>query len=130
MPFRKTRHANAEAARIRMCAGFIEPANKFHQINRMLKGILRFVVGTAARRIAAECENVSDGVAGITGNDRGDFIFLVTHTSKMRNRIELGRCLNALDQVIREFAGRTTRAISQAAAAGSLTKCSTSCAIA
>src|ERR1043166_3680510 len=104
MTFRKTCHANSEAARIRMRAGFIEAANKFHQINRMLKGILRLVVSTTARRITTERENVTDAVTGVTGNDRGDFIFLVTHTSKMRNWIELGRRLNALDQVVRQFA--------------------------
>ena len=53
----------------------------------------------AARRIAAERENVADAMR-IAAQNRIDFLFAMTNTSEMRDGIQFCRCLDAFDKVV------------------------------
>ena len=60
MSLGKTSNSNPETTAIRMGAGFVEAVNKFHQVDRVLERVERFMVSHSSRSIAAERENVSN----------------------------------------------------------------------
>jgi hypothetical protein len=60
MPFGETRNSNPETTAVRMSTGFVEPANKFYQIDRVLERVARFIVSRSSRSIAAKRQNVSN----------------------------------------------------------------------
>jgi hypothetical protein len=43
-----------------MGTGFVEAANEFYQVDRVLERVVRFIVSHSSRSIAAERENVSN----------------------------------------------------------------------
>ncbi len=51
---------------------------------------------------------------GVALQDRFDLLLFVANAGQVRNRIELGGVLNALDQVVCQFARRTAGAICHA----------------
>src|SRR4029079_3431281 len=59
MSLGKTSHSDPETTALRMDSAFIEAANKFHQLDRVLEPVARFIVRHSSRSIAAERENVS-----------------------------------------------------------------------
>ena len=77
MSFGKTSYADPETAAIGMRAGFIEFANELYQIDRVLKRISRFVIGSSTRPIASERENVSDGRVCVSKQNRLDLFLPV-----------------------------------------------------
>src|SRR6266436_5020715 len=72
MSFRKAGHADSEPARIWMCARFVESPNELHQVDRVLKRILRFVVRNVMRPIAPERENVPNGRLTVSNENVGE----------------------------------------------------------
>jgi hypothetical protein len=66
MTFGKAGHADPETAAVRMRAGFVESANELNQIDGMLERITGFIIGSVARPIAAERENISNRRPGIS----------------------------------------------------------------
>ena len=114
MALGETGHTDPEAAAIGMRAGFVEFANELHQIARVLKRIGRFVVGKIAWPIAAERENVPDGRVGVALENRLDLFLPVTDAGQMRDRIQLRRSFDALDEVMREVARRAAGAVGDA----------------
>ena len=114
MAFRETGHADSKTARIRMRTGVIEPADELHQVDRVLERIARFIVGSSLRSIASERENVADGRARVALQNRIDFCLLVANAGQVRDRIQLGRGLDALDQIMGQIARGAARAIGDA----------------
>src|SRR4051812_13453281 len=114
MSFGKSGDTNPETAPIRMRARFVKFANELHEVDRVLKDVSRFVISTSARRISTECENVTDRGLCVTLQNRLDFVMLVADARQVQNRIELRRCLNALDQVVRELARGPAGAVGDA----------------
>ena|SRR5437588_6301134 len=100
MSFRKTGHADSESARIRMSARFVEFSNELHQVDRVLKGILRFVVRNVLRSIAPERENVPNRGLSVSNQNLFNLFFIVTNTGQVRDRIQFCRVLNALDETV------------------------------
>src|SRR5438046_9731733 len=101
MSLDKTGHADPETAAIRMRARFVESANELHQIDCVLEGIARLIVAASPRRIAPERKNISDAGFRISNQNGFDLVFLVADSGQMRDRIQLCRSLNALDQIMR-----------------------------
>jgi hypothetical protein len=60
MSLGKTSDSNPETAAVRMGTGFIEAANEFYQIDRVLKRVARFIPSHPSRWIARERQNVSN----------------------------------------------------------------------
>src|SRR5215471_866510 len=100
MSLGKPSHSNSETATIRMRRGFVEAANKFYQVDRVLEGIPRFVVSHSSRPVPAEGENVSDGRFGVSEQNRFDLLFVVADARQMRDRIQFCCVLNALDKIM------------------------------
>ena len=100
MPFGKAGHADPETAATRMRARFIESANKLHQIDRVLEGVARLVVGHSPRPVTPERENVSNLRLGVSPQDRFDLFFLVADAGQVRDRIQFCGVFYALDQIV------------------------------
>ena len=60
MSLGKTSNSNPETTAVRMGTGFVEAANEFYQVDRVLERVARFIVSHSSRSIAAERENVSN----------------------------------------------------------------------
>src|SRR5207245_10675410 len=100
MSFRKTGYANSESAPIRMCARFVEPSNKLHQVDRVVKRISRFVVRSVMGPIAPECKNVPDCRLSVSKQNVFDLFFIVANAGQMRDWIQFCSVLNALDEIV------------------------------
>jgi hypothetical protein len=61
MSLGKTGNSNSETTAVRVGTGFIEAANEFYQVDRVLERVARFIVSHSSWAIAAERENVSNG---------------------------------------------------------------------
>src|SRR6266545_4466624 len=96
MSFGETGHADSETAAICMRAGFVKSADKFYQIDRMLKRVPRFNVSNASRPVATERENVSNGRLRVATQNRFDLPFVVANAGQVRDGIQLRCMLNAL----------------------------------
>ena len=114
MAFRETGHADPETARIRMRTGVIESTNELHQIDRVLERIACFIVGSSLRSIASERENVANGRARVAPQNRIDFILLVADAGQVRDRIQLRRGFDPLDQIMGQIARGAAGAIGDA----------------
>src|SRR5207244_186096 len=114
MSLGETSNSDPETAAVRMGAGFVEAANKFYQVDRVLERVARFIVTHFSRSIAAERENVSNGGLRVSAQNRLDFLFVVADTGKMRDRVQFCCVLNALDEVMGQLTRRATGAISHA----------------
>ena len=71
----------------------------------MLKGVTGFVVGTFARGITAERENIADRTFSVTRQNGLDLVLFMANAGQVRNGIELGRGLNSLDKIVSQVAG-------------------------
>ena len=110
--FWKSSHTDAETARIGMSS---ETFNETHKIHRLRKCIPRMVVvGFVAGGITSESENITHTGSGIAFEDSCDFFASMTHTCQMRHRVQRCGGLQAQNQIVREFTGRTARAIGHA----------------
>src|SRR5205823_14109284 len=99
MSFGEPGHANSKTAAVRMCAGLIESANEFDQIDRMLERVPRFIVSNSCRPIPAKRENVSNGRLGVSKEDRFDLLFVMTDAGEVGDGDQLCCVLNALDKM-------------------------------
>ena len=97
-----------------MRSAFVESPDEFHQVTRVLERVARLIVGASARWISPKRENISDARFRVAAQNRIDLRFAVADAGQMRNRIELGGVLDALDQVVRQVAGRSARAVGHA----------------
>src|SRR5260370_28439387 len=100
MSFRESGHANAKAGRIWMCARFVESSNKLYQVDRVLKRVPRFVIRNVLRPIAPERENVSDRRLGVSKQNVFDLFFIMADAGQVRDWIQFGCVLNALDEIV------------------------------
>lgn len=100
MPFGETGHPDSETAALWMRSRFVESANEFDQIDRVLKRVARFIVSNPGRPVAAKRENVSNGRLRISEKNRLNLLFVVTDTGQVRDRVQLCCVLNALDKVV------------------------------
>ena len=100
MPFGETGHPNSETAALWMRSGFVESANEFDQIDRVLKRLARFIVSNPGWPVAAKGENVSNGRLRVSEKNRLNLLFVVTDTGQVRDRVQLCCVLNALDKVV------------------------------
>jgi hypothetical protein len=100
MSFGETGHADPETAAIRMRAGFVESANELNQIYCMLERVAGFIVGNIARTVSPERENISNPRLRVSMQNRFDLLFVVANASQVRDRIQFGSVLNALDKVV------------------------------
>ena len=72
--------------------------------------IIRFV----AWGIASESENIAHTSGGIALEDGCDFFTGMTHARQMWHRVKRCGGLETQNQIVREFTGRTTRAVGHA----------------
>src|SRR5438132_11860078 len=114
MSFRKAGHADSEPARSWMCARFVESPNELHQIDRVLKGIPRFVVGNVMRPIAPERANVPNGRLSVSNQNVFDLFFTMTDAGHVGDWIQFCCVLTALDEVVSYFSPRGTGPIRRA----------------
>src|SRR6266480_2601598 len=103
MPFGETGHPNSETATLWMRSGFVESANEFDQIDRVLKRVPRFIVSNPGRPVAAKRKNVSNGRLRISEKDRLNLLFVVTDAGQVRNRVKFCCILNALDKIVSQI---------------------------
>src|SRR5438128_12458840 len=99
MPFGETGHPDSETAALWMRSGFVESANEFDQIDRVLIRLARFIVSNPGRPVAAKREHVSNGRLRISENNRLNLLFVVTDTGQVLDRVRLCCVLNALVEV-------------------------------
>src|SRR5437667_12081099 len=100
MSFRKPGHADSEPARIWMCARFVESPNQLHQVDRVLKGIPRFVVGDVMRPMAPERENVPNRRLSVSNQNVSDLFVFRTDEGHVGHWIQFCCVFNALDEVV------------------------------
>src|SRR5690606_19732148 len=112
MPFRKARHARAEASARGMPAACVELLDEFDEIRCVLKFVpAAIVVVTIFWGIAAQRQDVVDAGRSVTFENGVDLRLAVTNAGEVRDGIERGFALEAYDQVMREVAGRASRAV-------------------
>src|SRR3954447_8845756 len=114
MAFRETGHANTKASGVRMNTRLVKTLDEADQVGRVLKRVLRFVVGEPPGRIAAERENVGDAGLRVTRQDGFDLGLVMADARQMRDRLDLCGVLNPLDQIMRQVASRSARSIRNA----------------
>ncbi len=111
--FRKSGHADAEAAGIGMAAGVIKTFDEFHKIGGVGEGIVgTIVVGVIARGVTAQREDIADSCGGVAGEDFIDFLLAVTDACEVGNGIEDSFFLDADHEVVGHFTGCSACAVS------------------
>src|SRR5262249_48936250 len=100
MPFGETGHPNSETRTVWMRSGFVESANEFDQIDRVLKRVPRFIVSNPGRPVAAKRKNVYNSPLRMSEKDCLNLLFVVTDTGQVRDRVKLCCVLNALDKIV------------------------------
>src|SRR5207244_9167283 len=114
MSLGETGHSESETAALRMRAGLVESANEFDQIDRVLERVPRFIVSNSSGPITAEREDISNGRLGVSKENLFDLLFVVADASQVRDRVQLGGVLNALDKIVSQITRCAPDAISHA----------------
>ena len=100
MSFRETGYADSKSPRIRMCARFVESSNELYQVNCVLERVSRFIVSNVLGTISPESENVPNRRLGVSKQNVLDLFFIMTDARQVRDRIQLCRVLNTLDEIV------------------------------